>query len=195
MPLIARIAAVEQLPLLVGETMPRYILTSQARHPQHDKLVKRLARELATPSDLVQPLILEEHLPPNGSRRVYVIWNKWKDLELEERSEIIDGAYEQAEGKQAAAKVLIATGLTAQEALAYGLLPYKVERLNRSSDNSPSDAYRKGVAKEAGFTLLGSKARELRYARLEDAEQARDRLKQALPGSSWVVVKEEPVES
>jgi hypothetical protein len=175
--------------------MPRYIVKSECRHPQHDKFVKRLAQELTTASDAVQPLILEEHLPPNGSRRVYVIWNRWKGRELEERSQIIEDAYEQAEGEEAAAKVMIATGLTAQEALAFGLLPYKVEPLRRKSDKYSSDASRKAMAHEAAHTLLGSKATELRYARLEDAEQAGERLKQALPGSSWVVVKEEPVES
>lgn len=42
---------------------------------------------------------------------------------------------------------------------------------------------------------LAQAADELRYPRLEDAEEARKRLEKALPGLSWAVVQEVPYEA
>jgi hypothetical protein len=55
--------------------------------------------------------------------------------------------------------------------------------------------YRKVLEAEARNTLLGPQAEELRYPRLEDAEEARKRLEKAPPGSAWAVVQEVPYES
>ena len=174
--------------------MPRYIQTIEAHHPQHEKLVKQLLREFTSPSTNLQPLILEEHEPATKSRKIYVIWDKWKDLSLEQRFDIILDAYKEAEGEEAAAEVLISSGLTAQEALALGLLPYKVESARRQDDPIPLENYRKALAAEAVHTVLGPKAKALRYARQEDAQVAAERLQKALPGSFWTVVKEEHAE-
>jgi hypothetical protein len=175
--------------------MPRYIRTPRPPAPRNDKLVKKLAQELTTESGNLQPLILEERLPVTKSRHVHVIWDAWKDVPDEERANVILDAYTQVEGEEAAEELTLAEGATPQEALALGLLPYKVEPLYRKGDAIPLGEYAKAIEAEAKRTLLGGKAKGLRYARMEDAEAARQRLQEVLPGSSWAVVQEVAVES
>jgi hypothetical protein len=175
--------------------MPRYIRTPRPPSPKNDKLVRKLAQELSADSGKLQPLILEEHLPATKSRHVHVIWDAWKDVPDEERGNVILDAYAQVEGEEAAEDVTIAEGATPQEALALGLLAYKVEPLYRRGDAIPLGEYAKVIEAEAKRTLLGGKAKGLRYARTEDAEAARKRLEEALPRSSWAVVQEVAVES
>ncbi len=171
------------------------MVSSGPPSPKHERFVKKLAQEFTASSTNVQPLILEERVPTTKSRHVRVIWDAWKKLTDEQRSAVIADAYARAEGPEAAAEVTIAEGVTPQEALALGLLPFKVVPARGQHDPTSHPTYHQALAPEAGRTLLGAKAKELRYARLEDAEQARRRLEQALPGSSWAVVQETVSES
>src|SRR5947209_7682221 len=115
--------------------MPRFIIPSRADSSKNERLVKKLAQELRTPSSNVQPLILEERIPSTKSRHVRVIWDAWKDLGDEQRSAVITDAYAEAEGQQAADDITIAEGLTPQEALALGLLPFKVVPTRKKNDS------------------------------------------------------------
>jgi hypothetical protein len=175
--------------------MPRFIITPGARSPKHDAFVKKLVQEFTNSSANVQPLILEEQIPATGSRHVRVIWDRWKEIGDEQRAAVIADAYAQAEGPEAAAQITIAEGVTPQEALALGLLPFKVVPARKKNDPLPPEDYQAALAREARQTLLGPKAKELRYARIEDAEQAHRRLQQALPDSTWAVVQELAIES
>jgi hypothetical protein len=175
--------------------MPRFIVTPSPPSPKHDAFVKKLVQEFAATSTNVQPLILEERIRATGSRHVRVIWDRWKEIADEERGAIILDAYTQAEGSDAAGEVTIADGVTPREALALGLLPYKVVPVRKKNDPLKPEAYQAALSEEAGQTLLGAKGRELRYARLEDAEEALRRLQAALPRSSWAVVQEIATES
>jgi hypothetical protein len=174
--------------------MPRIIRTFEDRHPRHKMLVKRLIQEFTTPGTDLQPLILEERTPQTRTRHIYVIWEKLVDLSFEQRFDLIMDAYRQVEGEAAAELVLSATGLTAVEALAHGLLPYLLVPNRRKGDKHSPQDYSCAMAKEAKHTLLGADAKELRYASLEDAEQARERLKANLPGSAWRIKHEQGVE-
>jgi hypothetical protein len=170
--------------------MPRYIITSSSRSPKHDRLVKKLVQELTAPGTDLEPLILEERVPATQSRHVYVVWDAWRGIAEEERSAIIVEAYTRAEGEDAAAQVTIASGVTPEEARVLGLLPWKVLPIRDGSKSPSEEEYKKAIAAEARRTLFGARARELRYARREDAEAAKERLEKALPGSSWTVIQE-----
>ncbi len=175
--------------------MPRFIVTPRAPSPKHDSFVKKLVREFAATSANLQPLILEHHIRATGSRHVRVIWDRWKDIPDEERAAIIFDAYTQAEGPEAAEEITVADGVTPKEALALGLLSYKVVPTRKKNDPLEPEAYQAALEREARHTLLGRKGQELRYARLEDAEEALRRLQEALPRSSWAVVEEIATES
>lgn len=176
--------------------MPRYIRTSAARRsPKHDRLVSRLAQEFRTAGESLMPLILEDHLPVTKSRHVHVIWDAWSGIPDEDRATIIVDAYAKAEGEPAASEVTVADGVTPQEALALGLLPFKVVPACKRNDPVPAEAYDAALHAEARNTVLGGKARELRYARVEDADQGCARLERALPRSRWAVIQEVETES
>lgn len=181
--------------------MPRFVINSSAKPGSHDSLVRRLAQELRSPGESPQPLILEETIGATGSRHVHVIWDRWKTLSDDERSQVIVEAYSRADGPEVAEQITIAAGVTPKEALALGLLPWKVVRAQKKSArptppmlNDVVDASRAEQV-ERQSTVLGRSVRELRYAREEDAEQARQRLEQAVPGSRWKLVKEEQIEA
>jgi hypothetical protein len=173
-----------------GFLVPRHIIRPKPGREGHAKLVQELAKELRQPSGRRMPYVLEEEVPATGLRTVTVIWDRWKGVREEDRSDIILGAYEATEGKKSADSVAIATGLTPEEALALGYLSYKVEPLHKASDSLTEADYRGALAEEATRTLLGKSSKELRYPRAEEAHEAYDRLTKALPGSNWGVVEE-----
>lgn len=175
--------------------MPRFIITPNIPAPKHDRLVKKLVQEFTAASTHLQPLILEEQVPSTKSRHVRVIWDAWKDLTDEQRAAVIVDAYQEAEGPEAAAEITIAEGVTPHEALALGLLPFKVVPTRKKNEPIPQEAYQATLAAAARYSLLGPKAKELRFARLEDAEEAVAGLQEALPGSSWAVIEEIATES
>src|SRR5438552_724193 len=132
--------------------MPRYVISPAIRSTKHDALVKRLLQEFTSSNANVQPLILEEQIPATKSRHVRVIWDRWKELEDEQRSAVITDAYAAAEGPEAAKTITIADGLTPQEAFALGLLPFKVVPARKKNDPIPLDTYAHAMTKEARRT-------------------------------------------
>ena len=170
--------------------MPRYIIQPKPGRERHAKLVQELVKELRQPSGKNMPYILEEEVPATGVRNVTVIWDRWKGVSEEDRSDVILAAYETAEGKEYATSIAIPTGVTPTEALALGYLSYKVESLRRAGEAVSEADYRRAFTDEAARTLLGKTATALRYPRIEEAREAHDRLIAALPGSHWGVVEE-----
>jgi hypothetical protein len=169
--------------------MPRHIISRGQAPVERPDLVEKLVKEL-TGAKRRQPVIVEEAIPATGSRHVHVIWDEWKGVPAEQRSQLIIEAYGRAEGADTAENITIAVGVTPHEALALGLLPFVVQPVRRRTDKLGSEDYEKAIEKELPKTLAGREARQLRYATLEDAEDARRRLEQALPGSYWAVVQE-----
>ncbi len=173
--------------------MPRFILREKPRSPKHDRLVRKLAQELQSPGAQPQPLILESEIPATKSRHVHVIWDDWSKLSEEERADVILDAYSTAEGQNYAEQIAIAIGLTSSEALALGLLPWKVDPILSRRNGLHEADYGRALLGEAKHAVLHPKwimQHGLRYARQEDAEEAVKRLRRALPGSSWSITKE-----
>jgi hypothetical protein len=173
-----------------GSFVPRHIIYPKPGRIGNAKLVQDLASEIRQPSGKIMPYILEEEVPATGLRSVTVIWDRWKEVSDEDRADVILAAYESAEGKKYADTIAMPTGLTPIEAHALGYLPFKVESLRHKGDRVTEADYRKALAVEAGRTLLGKHANELRYPRSEEAHDACSRMTKTLPGSQWGVVEE-----
>src|SRR5437763_15158350 len=129
--------------------MPRFIVTPSPPSPRHDSFVKKLVQEFAAASTNLQPLILEERIRATGSRHVRVIWDRWKDIPDEQRAAIILDAYTEAEGPEAAEEITIADGMTPREALALGLLPYKIVPTRKKNDPLEPEAYQGALTRES----------------------------------------------
>lgn len=170
--------------------MPRIVLEPKLGRTAHAGLVQALAKELRHPSSKSMPYVLEESIAGTGLRTVTVIWDRWKPIREEERSDIILAAYESAEGENFAASIALPTGLTPTEAFALGYLRFKLEPARSENDAISAKEYHKAITVEGGTALLSQTPDVLRFARSEEAEAAKSRLQTSLPGSRWSLVEE-----
>ncbi|HJT36221.1 MAG TPA: hypothetical protein VJ783_29640 [Pirellulales bacterium] len=170
--------------------MPR-IKTGVGERPRRADitLVDQLAVELKNGRESGQPTIYEQEFP-TGKLRVTVVWDAWDHLPLEERTEIILRAYEQAEDRAFRERIALASGLMVSEAHAAGMLPVRIITALRHGDPVTIEQCRQAMIDEGASTLpAGAGDPQLRLATIEDAEAARRRLVKRLPGSDpvWVI--------
>lgn len=154
-------------------------------------LVNRLAEELRSERDSGQPIIYEQTFP-NESLRIVVVWDAWDRLPLEDRTEIIFKAYEKAEGREYSERIALASGLTVPESYAAGMLPVQIITAIRTGDSVTAEQCKQAMIQEGASTLLSPEKPQLRFATEEEAEQAKRRLSETLPGSEavWVITQD-----
>jgi hypothetical protein len=154
-------------------------------------LAEQLATELKSNREAGQPVIYE-HVFKTGKVRVIVIWDKWHDVPLQERSATILRAYEIAEGPESRDRIALASGLTVPEAHAAGMLPYRIITALRKNDPVTFDQARQAMRDEGGSQLYDPTTVQLRFATEQEAEAARERLIQRFPGSEdvWMIERE-----
>lgn len=154
-------------------------------------LADQLAAELKSSRKYGQPVIYEQEFP-TGKLRVAVIWDAWDHLTLEERTDIILRAYEQAEGRGNRDRIALASGLTMLEAHAAGMLPVQIITALRRGDKVTPDECREAMRDEGASTLFGQDHLQLRFATMEEAEAARSRLIERLPESEqvWLITQD-----
>ena len=165
--------------------MPRLIVGANSSTEPAQLLIHELEQELLHPRDQPLPFILERHIPVTKSRHVYVIWDRWGDLDPEERTAVIIQAYENAEGVGTADNISVALGVRPQEARVFGLVPYLVQPVHAQFGERTD--YRRALSQETPHTILGENARELCYTDEAAAKRALDRLKQTNPETSWII--------
>jgi hypothetical protein len=155
------------------------------------KLVERLVDELKADRESGQPFIYEQGFS-TGKVRILVIWDDWKDLPLEERTNIILSAIEQSDGKDYRAKVALASGLTVPEAVAAGMLPYQIITARRQGDKVTLEQCWNAMLAEGASKLFGPNILQLRFPTEDSAEACRQRLIKKLPNSDeiWIVSRE-----
>ena len=153
----------------------------------NSNLVEELSQQLIDENPVAQPLIYEYELR-GGLLRVIVVWDRWLSLPLEERTAIILAAYK-SHGHE---NIALASGLTVPEAVALGLLQFRVIPALRKSDGiSPETCWK--TMKSLGASLLFDENKpELYFATREEAEQTIVELVKLLPGSDeiWTIVQE-----
>jgi len=79
-----------------------------------------LVAELRNPKESGEPDIIID-TPHRSTIHLYVIWEKWKNLEQTVRSRIIFDAFAEVKGEKKADDVTIAMGLTREEADRLGI--------------------------------------------------------------------------
>lgn len=165
--------------------MPRIILGHEPRS-HHPELVAELAEELRSNRLFGQPVIREQHFPKTHAVSIQVIWDQWEPIADEERLATILEAYEQVESKEFRDRIALAIGLTVPEAHEAGLLPVKVTTMLRKSDPVTQEECRAAMIEMGGSVLSNPQHPELRFATLEEADQAIQHLIERLPGSEPV---------
>jgi hypothetical protein len=172
--------------------MPRKSIGPELRSGQvRGDLADKLAAELRSGREYGQPLIYERQYR-TGKASVTVIWDAWHGLPLQERTATILRAYDLAEGPESRDRVALANGLTVPEAHAAGMLPYQILPALRPGDPVTPAQVRQAMLEEGASQLADGEAVQLRFATQEEAEAARHRLSQRLPGSEpiWLINRE-----
>jgi len=155
--------------------------------PDREELVIELAGYLFTPTEHGQPIILWNLIGQSDKRSLVVIWDRWFGLPFSERTKIIYEANE-ALREPVGVDIATATGLTVDEAIALGYLPYQIQTSPSGSDAVSHSKLRQAMIAEGAATT--STGLELRFATLEAAEAAYRRLQTQMPGPHWMLVKE-----
>lgn len=172
--------------------MPRIKMGFENQPRKTDtQLVERLVDELKANRESGQPFIYEQSFS-TGKIRVLVIWDAWKDLPLEERTNIILSAVEKSDGKDYRAKVALASGLTVPEGVAAGMLPYQIIPAHRKGDKVTLEQCWDAMLAEGASRLFGANVPPLRFPTEDAAEACRKRLIKRLPNSDeiWIVSRE-----
>jgi hypothetical protein len=86
-------------------------------------LEEALVQEWQDPrDDRREPLIIKDS--PGNKDHIFVIWSKWKDINMEDRCSTIMSAYKRVvENKADLLKVTLVMGLTPEEAPRFGIEP------------------------------------------------------------------------
>jgi hypothetical protein len=136
-------------------------------------------------------VVVESRIAQTKSVHLVVIWDAWKDLSPTERSKIILDA--SAKAKRArGATITVAMGLTSEEALQMGFLPYSIVTTRRQGDEVPLDELAKAMGGAGGIVVKVGSSMQLRFATLQQAEDAYRYLSQKVPGPYWAIVQEQP---
>jgi hypothetical protein len=166
--------------------MARYIIKREPVLGRHDDLVEELVDGL-TYGQKTQPAFIEQEMPVSFARHVYVIWDRWAEVPDDERSDVILRAYGKFEG-EASTNIAFGIGVTGQEAVELGLLPFVVQYSSR--EHEALIDCEKVKKDELSNTILGTRSGELRYPTHDEAELAVERLQEALPKSKWTITQE-----
>ena len=168
------------------------IEASPRRSGKHAALMARLAAELKSDREGGQPRIEEFVFGPTRSINVTVFWDEWAKVRLEERMGVVIEAYAQAQGREAADRIVIASAFTFEEAFEIGLLPYQVAANWRSTDPVTREQCTEAIIAEGGSVFGDTPTPQLRFSTLEAAEAAKGRLTSALAVDRdfWAVLKD-----
>lgn len=155
-------------------------------HPNRatDKLVSALAERVKAPGGAEEPFVLQDRVPQTRTRHVVVIWNEWANVDRDERSRVILDAYDRA-GVLGHDSITSAMGLTTQEALDLGYLPYSIITMRKNSDPLSSAELERAMERIGGAQFRQGALLQVRFPPRELAEGAYRRLLEAVPGPYW----------
>jgi hypothetical protein len=144
-------------------------------------LLDRLVAERAGKAAPGGPVIFEIPLDQTDKLDVMVVWDEWEKVQSEDRTHLIKEAY-----KDKADDLALALGVTFQEAIEQGVLPYRVRFRFGPQPEFTEEEVRDARLAVGGF--VGPEGTiELRFPTRTTAEEAVLQLKARLPGSQWMV--------
>ena len=168
--------------------MPRIVSTAKDDEGHEAALAAELARELErdpSPEEpFAQPIIFERDVPQTKTVHVTVVWEKWRSVGIDARDRIIMQAYEKIFPDKVD-QITIAMGMTTDEAVDVGLLPYGIEPMVRAGELT--DEQVRTMMRNEGAVETPS-GLQLRFPSLELANRAYERLAAGSDQKHWSIV-------
>lgn len=137
-----------------------------------------------------EPLIVENQIDQTKSVHVVVIWDRLESMSPADRSKVILDAYAKAK-KLRGATITVAMGLTSEQALRMGFLPFSIVSTRRTGDKASLQRVETAMADVGGTMLKIGSSTQLRFPTLAQAEDAYRKLSQEIPGPYWAIVHEQ----
>ncbi|HEY8667012.1 MAG TPA: hypothetical protein VIL86_10120 [Tepidisphaeraceae bacterium] len=153
------------------------------------KLVDELAKRVKAPEALDEPFVLQDRIPQTRTRHVVVIWDRWSEMDRAERSNVILDAYCKA-GVLGKDSITVAMGLTQQEAMQMGYLPYSIVAMRKPSDPVTLERLKQAMESAGGVHVRTGSLLQLRFPSLDLAQEAYRQLIQGVPGPYWAIQHE-----
>lgn len=127
------------------------------------------------------PVIFEIPLDEPEKLDVMVVWDQWEGVRSEDRTQLIKAAYQDK-----ADLLALALGVTYQEAIEQGVLPFRVRLKFGPQPKFTEKQVRTAYLSVGGFAGPEGIV-ELRFPTQSTAEEAVKQLQKRLSGSQWVV--------
>lgn len=158
-------------------------------------LIDDLVAFLANPDPARgEPLIVENRIAQTKSVHVVVIWDQWRDMPPTDRSNVILEAYSKSK-RLRGLTITIAMGLTSEQALRMGLLPYSIVVTRRNGDAPALKQLEAAMERAGGVVLKVGSSTQLRFPTQTQVEEAYRKLSQEIPGPYWAIMHEESAEN
>jgi hypothetical protein len=168
------------MPVIRAKPEP-VVLSSEHRQ----ELVGQLSQELAGRTTEGGPVIFEIPLDQRDEVDVFVVWQAWEGLRWEDRASVIVEAY-----RGQPTKIAQPLGVTYDEAVEQGLLPYAVEPNVRRDEEADLNRLRDAMLREGGIELPDDRRTvKLRFPNMKMAESAYHKLCEAVPEGCWSLVQ------
>ncbi len=156
----------------------------------YQELVADLAFHFRQPPERPDPpLVVINRIPQTRSVHALVIWDKWRDLAIPERSRVIADAFVAAFPDEDVV-VRFPMGLTSGEAFAQGYLPYQIMPLVRPTDGVSSTALKQAMNAAGGVRVQVGGDMQLRFATRGQASEAYRRLVERINKPIWTLSEE-----
>lgn len=150
------------------------------------ELYDEMVRAVNTSQPITQPFIIEQKISPTNYLHVTVVWEKWRLISAGRRGAVIMKAYEKA-APDRVNDITIAMGVTTEEAIDLGLLPFEVVPTIRKSDDF-TEEQQKMLMKDEGAIATPS-GLSLRFPSRNLADTVCERLWDKSSRNYWAVVQ------
>src|SRR5688500_7340604 len=132
------------------------------RMPSAARLTDQLSAQLKAELSLDEPFIVEQRTAQTQSRHVLVIWDAWQNLPRDTRAAIIMNAY-RAANLLKGDTIRVALGLTQEEALDLGYLPFQITTTVRNTDPVDFKDIRKALEGVGGIQVKVGSSLQVRF--------------------------------
>jgi hypothetical protein len=162
--------------------------TTKTRSSKHtETLVQELAASLARAGlRYTEPFVIENVIPQVGRAHVVVIWDRWIGLPAEQRSRVILDAYERT-NRLDGVTIMVAMGLTADESLRQGFLPYSIITVPQKGERLSIKELEAAMSNVGGILVRVGESIGLWFPTRETAEAAYRKLGEEVPGHIWTL--------